>query len=306
MTDQISHKYPIFVMCGRDPRRRRLMEAVDPENKYKSKALLPFLGRRLVEWQLEELRQSPFVGDVYLLGLSETDLPLTYPVHYVPVPTEAEFPEKLTQGLDYLEMHGDLPEMVVVSSCDTPGIQVSDINDFFRELSVAGKKDFVISLVPEGLVKEEFPESGRVVARFRDGPVFPGELYAVSPRVIRTHSEMIRQLSARRRQINRKKRKIGMGPILRYIGRKPKVWGLLLSYALRQATLRDAEKALSEAFGIECKGVIIPDAGFGMDMDLPEDYDRLREYVKKTKPEEIVTDQPVKMKVGSDSTQVLP
>lgn len=283
MSQHQAQKYPVFIMCGRDPRRRRLMEVIDPEGRYKSKALLPFLGRRLVEWQLEELRQSPYVGEVYLLGLSETDLPLTYPVNYVPVATDAEFQDKLIQGLDYLEAHGGLPGLVVVSSCDTPGIRVSDINTFFQELGVAGEKDFVLSLVPEDVIEAEFPSSGRVVARFRDGHVFPGELYALNPWVIRMQSEVIRELSTRRRQINRKKRKIGMGPILCYIGRKPRVWGLLARYILHQATLKDAERAISAAFGIECKGVVIPDAGFGMDMDLPEDYARLEAYVRRTK-----------------------
>ncbi len=157
MTGQISQKYPVFVMCGRDPRRRHLMEVIDPEGRYKSKALLPFLGRRLVEWQLEELRQSPHVGEVYLLGLSENDLPLAYPVHYVPVTTDAEFADKLVQGLDYLEAHGNLPDKVVISSCDTPGIRASDINVFFHELAVSGDKDFVLSLVPEEVIEAAFP-----------------------------------------------------------------------------------------------------------------------------------------------------
>lgn len=285
MTGQISQKYPVFVMCGRDPQRRRLMEVIDPEGKYKSKALLPFLGRHLVEWQLEELRQSPYVGEVYLLGLSESDLPLAYPVHYVPVPTDAEFPEKLVHGLAALEADGELPDLVVISSCDTPGIRLSEINVFFHELEVAGKMEFVVSLVPEDVIEAEFPGSGRVVARFRDIPVLPGELYALSPRVIRDHKEVIRQLSSRRRKINREKKKIGMAPILYFISRKPRVWGLLISYALHMATLRGAEKTISAAFGIPTHAVIIPEAGFGMDMDLPEDYHRLEEYVRRTKVE---------------------
>lgn len=287
MSDKQAKTYPVFVMCGCDPQRRRLMEVVDPEGQYKSKAVLPFLGRRLVEWQLEELRQSPHVGELYLLGLDEADLPLTYPVHYVPVQTDSEFPDKLIQGLEYLEAHDGLPELIVISSCDTPGIQVSDINDFFEELAVTQDMEFVLSLVPEDVIEAEFPGSGRVVARFRDGPVLPGELFALSPRVIRMQSDVIRQLSSRRRKINRQKKKIGMAPILRYIGRKPRVWGLLLSYALGLATLRGAEKAMTAAFGIPTRGVIIPEASFGMDMDLPEDYQRLEEYVRQTKIENI-------------------
>ena len=61
-------KYPVFVMCGRDATRRKMMVELDPEGKYKSKALLPFLGRRLIDWQLEALAQSPYVENIYLLG----------------------------------------------------------------------------------------------------------------------------------------------------------------------------------------------------------------------------------------------
>ena len=290
MPQRSVHQYPVFVMCGRDPRRRRLMEVVDPDGKYKSKAVLPFLGRRLVEWQLEELRQSPFVGNLYLLGLAEADLPLDDPaVHYVPVDIAAEFQDKLTAGLAYLESRGEKPELIVVSSCDAPGIRVAEINQFFEKAADCDGAEFILSLVPEDVAEAAFPGSGRVVVRFRDGPVFPGELYILSPRVIRMQSDVIRQLSTRRRQINRQKQKIGLGPILRYIARKPRVWGLILGYALHLATLRGAEKVLSGAFGISVRGVIIPDAGFGMDMDLPEDYERLKDYVRRTKLEKTET-----------------
>ena len=98
MTDQISHKYPIFVMCGRDPRRRRLMEAVDPENKYKSKALLPFLGRRLVEWQLEELRQSPYVGDVLFIGIERNGPAINLPGALCSRPNRGRIPGETHPG----------------------------------------------------------------------------------------------------------------------------------------------------------------------------------------------------------------
>lgn len=62
MAEQKVHSYPVFVMCGEDPRRRKMMAVLDPEGKYKSKALLPFLGRRLIDWQLEELRRSLYAA----------------------------------------------------------------------------------------------------------------------------------------------------------------------------------------------------------------------------------------------------
>jgi GTP:adenosylcobinamide-phosphate guanylyltransferase len=284
MTEQIYPKYPVFVMCGRDAKRRKLLEVLDPEEDYKSKALLPFMGKRLIDWHLEELQKSPYVEDLYLIGLSEQDLGFEYPVHYVPVETTAEFGDKLAVGIDYLAAQGKDPELVVISSSDAPGIRLEDINTFFMQLDQYNTFDFIASLVPEDVVEEVFPNSGRVVARFRDQAVFPGELFALSPRAICKTQTIISDLGQRRRKINRKdKNKISLGPMLSYVARRPKTWGVILKYLYGSATLGEAERALSAAFGLQIKGVIIPDAGFGMDMDLPEDFARLETFVKATK-----------------------
>lgn len=276
-------KYPVFVMCGSDPNRRKLLEVIDPEGKYKSKALLPFLGKRLVDWQLDELRKSPYVSELYLIGLDEQDAVFDYPVHYVPSETTADFGSKLTQGLAFLESRGEKPEMIVVSSCDTPGIRQEEIDLFFKELSSYEESEFILSLVTEDVVEAVFPSSGRVVARFKDCEVLPGELYAITPRVIRKQQEIIRAFGMQRRKINRQVNNIQMGPMLQFIAKRPRTWPFIIKYVLGLATLEDGEKALSAAFDIKTKGVIIPDAGFGMDMDLPEDYERLEEFVRQMK-----------------------
>jgi hypothetical protein len=283
MTQQTEPRYPVFVMCGRDAKRRRLLEVHDPEGKYKAKALLPFLGKRLIDWQMDVLRKSPYVEGLYLLGLSAEDITFDYPVHYVPVDTTADFADKLMAGKAYLESLGKSPEMVVISSSDAPGIRLEEVNQFFEALIVHQACEFVVSLVPEQVAEAEFPKSGRVVARFRDHQLFPGELYALSPRAIGIGREVINELSARRRKINRNKKKVGMGPLLLFVAKRPPMWLVILKYLLGQATLADAEKGFSKAFTCKTKGIIIPEAGFGMDMDLPEDYARLEAYVKKTK-----------------------
>ena len=259
------------------------MEFIDPEKKYKSKALLPFLGKRLVDWQLEELRQSPWVEKLYILGLCEKDLVFNFPVSYVPVETASDVSEKLLAGLEYLKSEGKGFEMIVISSCDAPGIRVNEVNQFFEKLSENEGSDFVQSLVPEEVAEAVFPNSGRVVARFKDWQVFPGELYAVSPRAIQIQQQIIADIGSQRRKINRQAKKISIGPMLRMIARRPRTWPLILKYILGTATLADGERSLSAAFDLNVKGVIIPEAGFGMDMDLPEDYERLKTYVQKTK-----------------------
>jgi CTP:molybdopterin cytidylyltransferase MocA len=274
-------RFPVFVMCGRDLKRRKLLEVLDPDGDYKAKALMPFMGKRLVDWQLEALRASPYVGELYLLGLSETDASFNFPVHYVPTETTADFADKLLAGLNHLRSRGIDPEMIVVSTSDAPAVKTGSVNLFFEHLSELKGYDFVLSVVPLEVANQVFPDSHRVVARFQDHQIFPGELYALSPQAIQLGWEVIQEIHTRRRMINREKDNIRLTPIIQFIARKPRTWPLIAKFLLKRATLADGEKALSLAFDCRAKAIIIPDAGFGMDMDLPEDYERLENYMRR-------------------------
>lgn len=275
---------PVLVLCGSDPRRRTLLQALDPEEQYPSKALLPFLGRRVIDWQLEALRGCPRVGDLLLLGLTEEQAGLPYPVRVVPVDPAASVLEKLEAGMSYFQKHYPEHDMLVVSTCDTPGMQTESVCEFFERLDAMPRADAVLSGVPESALGEDFPDAGRVVARFRDQPVFPGELFALRPEVILQESGLIDDLSRIRRQFNRSSRRVSLGPLLRYLAGKPGLWILILRYLAGRLTISRAEETLSSALGIEVRGVIIPDPGFGMDLDRPEDYDLLERYVRRIKP----------------------
>lgn len=280
MTSQPQTQYPVFVMCGRDPKRRRLLEVIDPEEKYKSKALLPFLGKRLIDWPLEAINQSAYVEELYLIGLSEEDVKFDFPVHYIPVETTAEFADKLLAGIEYITERGKNPDLVVISTADAPAIQTREIDQFFVQLQAINGAEFVLSFVPEDLIEAAFPGSGRVVLRFRDHQLVPGELYALSPRAIRIGKPLIAGISQRRRQINRQVTNINPSPVIRLLAKKPLMWGVIIKYLLGRATVADAERVFSKSFDCQTRGVIISDAGFGMDMDLPEDYERLKTYVQ--------------------------
>lgn len=279
-----SKQYPVLVLCGSDRKRRKLLNELDPERKYKSKALLPFLGKRVIDWQLEAFQASPYVKDIYLLGLTEEDIQFETPVHYVPVPATSRIDEKLVAGFNYLSDHDEDTTTIIVTTSDTPGLETKSINLFFEALeNLDGVYDGIVTAVPEQAALKEFSTRNRVVARFRDHQVFPGELFAFSERAIIGAQKEIQDVSQIRRLFNRQKKNISLGPILRYIARKPQLWVMIIKYLLRTLTLEEAETALSKAFQFRLKAVIIPDPGFGMDMDLPEDYQSLETYVRRTK-----------------------
>jgi CTP:molybdopterin cytidylyltransferase MocA len=276
----IKQQFPVFVMCGRDPVRRHVMKVLDPEGHYAVKALLPFLGKRIIDWQLEALAASPYVSDIYLLGLCEELATFDLPVEYIPTDVTTDFAEKLVRGLAYVKQKGRDPPMIVISSSDAPAVTYQHVDLFISHLVELQDYDFVIAIVPEAIAEKAFPRTGRVVARFRDHQVFPGELYALSQRAIEQGHAIISELNKRRRMINRQARKISLGPVIRLIARQPKTWPLLTKFLLGKATLADGERAVSLAFSCKTKSVLIEDAGFGMDIDLPEDYMRLQRYMQ--------------------------
>jgi len=278
-------KYPVLVLCGRDKKRRELLEIHDPEGKYPSKVLLPMLGKRVLDWQLEALLNSSFVGNIYLIGLSPEEYPApNQNIHHIPINTTTTILDKLTAGSGVIRKL--YPELlhIVISSGDAPAITTRSIDLFFRELNQHEDADLMITGVPEDITKEFFPDHGRVVGKFKEISIYPGEMFAFRPESLQPLKDVISQLSTRRLQFNRRSDTTKLEPLMRFLARNPRLWILIYKYLLGILNIHEAEIILSKVFNLKIKAAIIPDPGFGMDMDLPEDYQKLSEYIKLTKP----------------------
>ena len=275
--------YPVFVLCGRDPKRRKLLRVHDPEGKYPSKALLPMLGKRVIDWQLEALQASSYVGDIFLLGLTQSDYPIKYPIQHIPIDTTSTIMEKISAGSKVISKNYPDLKHIIISTGDTPAITTKSIDLFFRELIQHSDADVLLTGVPEDITLEVFPDHGRVVGRFKDQDIYLGEMFALRYDILPVLEEEIDQLATRRRQINRRANTSKFGPILRYLARKPGLWLMIIKYLRGTLTLDELESTLSKTYKLNIKTAIIPDPGFGMDLDLPEDYQKLSDYIKQTK-----------------------
>ena len=76
-----------YILCAdwlaANPDRRDLMIVYDPEKKLPSKAVLPMLGKRVLDWQLEAMIESPDISDIYLIGLSPDEFPSVLDLKYI-------------------------------------------------------------------------------------------------------------------------------------------------------------------------------------------------------------------------------
>ncbi len=275
--------YPVLVLCGSDPERRELLKVLDPEEKYPSKVLLPMLGKRVIDWQLEALQASSYVGEIYLLGLTQSDYPIKDPIHHIPIDTTSTILEKISAGSKIISKNYPDLKHIVISTGDTPAITTKSVDLFFRELIQHNDADVLLTGVPEDITLEIFPDHGRVVGRFKDQDIYLGEMFALGKNILPVLENEINQLSSRRRQFNRRSDTSKLGPILRYLARKPGLWLMIIKYLRGLLTVDELETILSKVFNLNIKTAIIPDPGFGMDMDLPEDYQKLSDYIKQTK-----------------------
>ncbi|MHA1200241.1 MAG: hypothetical protein ACTSQF_13020 [Candidatus Heimdallarchaeaceae archaeon] len=269
-------KYHIFLLAGRDSERQEIMEVLDPKKKYKSKVLLPMFDKTVLEWVVEEYSKSPYVEKLCIVGLSEEDIKFDFPVEYIPVDSFAPISQKYIAGLEYLEENNLPRDKIIFSSSDCPGVKVETLNYFLEAIETKESYDFIMSVIPLETVEASFPDSKRGVARFKDMNLTQGELAMFSPYAIRSQVKTVDSITTIRR-------KRGFWPLFWYVAKRPLAWSKLFKIAIGRGTLNDAIIGFSRAFKLKSDVVIIEDAGLSLDMDLPEDYDKLKNYVDKVK-----------------------
>ncbi len=275
--------YPILLLCGSDPNRRDLMKVLDPEGLLPSKALLPMAGKRVLDWQLDAMIESPDISDIYLIGLSPEEFPSDLDLKYIQYERNSSILEKIKYGSLFLQKAYPHLDHVIVCSGDAPGVTTSSINQFFDLFRQNLDADLLIGVVPEDITLKFFPNHRRVIGKFKDLSVYPGEMYVFRHEIIPVIEDEILQMTIRRRQFDRQKDTSKLVPVLQYLGKKPRLWLLIIKYALGLLPISELESILSKVYNLKMKAIIIPDPGFGMDLDLLEDYESITEYIKMTK-----------------------
>jgi hypothetical protein len=275
--------YPVLILCGSDPNRRELLRVLDPDENYPSKSLLPMHGRRVLDWQLDAICNSKSVIDIFLIGLSQDDFPCPHQIQYLPVSTTTTILEKIIVGSDVIQTKYPDLDHLIISTGDVPGMTTESVDCFFKALEQNIESDVLISGVPEEITSQYFPNHNRIVGRFTDCSIYPGEMMALRHKIIPTLMEEIDQLSRQRRKFDRRSDTSKLIPLFRYLSKKPKLWMMILRYLSGNISIKEIEKKLSAVYQMNFRCVIIPDPGFGMDLDLPEDFQKLSDYLSITK-----------------------
>jgi len=275
--------YPVLVLCGSDPNRRELMKAHDPQGLLPSKALLPMAGKRVLDWQLEAMVKSPNISEIYLIGLSPKEYPSDLALKYIQFDKDSSILEKIKHGSSFLQKINPGLDHIVICSGDAPGLTTRSIDQFFDFLRQNLDADLLLGAVPEEITLKFFPDHRRVIGKFKDQSVYPGEMHAFRHEIISIIEDEIHQMTLLRRQFDRQKDTSKLIPLLSYLSKRPNLWWLIIKYLLGLLSIPELESVLSRVYDLKMKAIIIPDPGFGMDLDLPEDYQSISDYIQKTK-----------------------
>ncbi|MFV1949843.1 MAG: hypothetical protein ACC633_07925, partial [Anaerolineales bacterium] len=150
--------YPILILCGRDEIRRELLEVHDPDGIYPSKSMLPMHGKRVLDWQLESMCKSPYVGEIYLIGLSPDEFPFPQKLNYISAERTTTILEKIILGSQIIIAKYPELDHLIICTGDVPGISTESIDKFFMGLDQNNNADVLLSAVPEDITLIEFPE----------------------------------------------------------------------------------------------------------------------------------------------------
>lgn len=223
----------------------------------KSKALIPFEGRTILERTIEALRASNSIERIALIGPDEVlNHPAAQQADLRLTPLDSG-PDNIYKGLQSLTESDQATRQVVVSTTDMPFLTPEMINGFL-DLCPPGR-EVCVPLVSGEAYEARFPGSTATFVMLADGKWTTGGVFRMDV------AAMQRIKPAIDRVFRYRKSKVGMARIL-----GP---GFLLKFLTKRLTVADIESKIVSMLG--CTGAAIPGcaAELAYDIDYVDDYD---------------------------------
>ncbi len=238
------------------PAGGRLSDAFSKVVGTRSKGLIRFDGRSILDRTIAALRDSGSVRRIVLVGPTEVAESAEAEKADTTVREGASGPENISRGLNFLLSNGPAPERVLVCTCDLPFITSDSVKKFLA--LCPDDKDICVPLISEEHFGDAFPQAPATFLKLQDGTYTTGCLYNMRLEALKRAMTHIERLFQRR------KSKIGMARLLG--GRF--VWLMLT----KRLMVSDIEHKVRELIG--CTGAAIagspPELAF--DVDYIEDY----------------------------------
>ena len=222
------------------------------------KALLPLLGRPLIEWTLDAVEGAAGVSDLLVVAPDEVGRALGEHLRVTLVPDRGGFIENVLAGLKAADS-----ERLLFVNCDVP-LATPAMIDRFLALAPAAP-DVVVSAAEAGSLHSLPLRPRKPFQPLADGRYAHGNVFLVNHR----DRDTTRLRAAVNRMYARRKLALASATAL---GLRFLCWFLWKCLITHQATLAELVRHASAIIGVSAAAVIVPYAELALDIDEPKDY----------------------------------
>ncbi|MGD2026736.1 MAG: nucleotidyltransferase family protein [Anaerolineales bacterium] len=234
-----------------------------PPESPKNKSFLPLHGKPMLQWVLDTMQLSKYVGNIVLVGVGEeAGFTSAKPVYFLP--DHGTIIENIIAGVQFSSQISPDASHSMIASGDIPTIEPEMVDWVIKNASDSNV-DIFYHVVTQEIMEQRFPGSNRTFAPLKDLRVCGGDLNVVSHRAVTKNIDLWEELTAARKSVF--KQAAIFGP------------RLLLGLLFRSLDLDQLAAYLSKRLGIEAKAVICPYAEIAMDVDKPHQLEIIRKEV---------------------------
>lgn len=229
------------------------------------KALIPLVGRPMIAWVLDALRNSDLIKRIVVVGLTPQDL--NYPDERLYfVEAAGGLVDNIFAGLHKLQTLNPTTQKILLLSSDIPLVTGDIIRGFVAECG-SQEADIYYAVVKKETMESQFPNSKRTFVPFKGGRYSGGDAFLLDVAAAAGNAELARSLTGSRKNYWQQARLIGVGFIIRFL--------------LGTMTVHEAGRRAAQRARLNGQVVVTQYAELGMDVDKPGQYEMIKAYLEK-------------------------
>jgi molybdopterin-guanine dinucleotide biosynthesis protein A len=237
------------------------------------KCLTPLKGRPMIQFVLDAIGDVPQVERICIVGPEEIRAAIEHPGRYEYTPAGNSPGESIFSALKYFS---DSPAVLLVPA-DLPLITPLSVTGFLEHcVSEEASYDASIlwAMIPEESFRGPYIKVTKGYNRFRDISVCHGNLFLITPSVLK-NEEIVSRINGVY-EVRKSSIKAAMAAGL-FIG----IAYIVGVHFLRALTLRQTARMLSRHLAVEMIPVLLDHPEVAVDVDTPEDYVFVQEQISR-------------------------
>jgi len=230
------------------------------------KALIPLVGKPMINWVAEALHNSGLIENIVIVGLQTDEVDFgQMPIHLID--SAGGMIDNILAALAKVREISPDTKKVLLASSDIPLIKADIVRGFVAECGDQSA-DVYYAVVEEKTMENRFPGSRRTFVPFKGGRYSGGDVFLADISVPdKADLDLFRGLTSSRKNYWEQARLLGFGFIIRFV--------------LRQMTVAEAAQRGSQITNLAVRAIDTKFAELGMDLDKPHQYEMIKSLLEQ-------------------------